>query len=54
MPEKENKKPSDLLEESKNRADDDSDGDDGDDGGFTDAVIELTKKINKDNCYEHH
>ncbi|MCH5269672.1 MAG: hypothetical protein J1E83_02890 [Lachnospiraceae bacterium] len=51
MSEKENEKLPDFLEESDNKTDD---GSDGDDGGFGEAVLELTKKINKNNCLEHH
>lgn len=51
---KENEKLPDFAEESKNETDDGSDSDDGNVGGFADAVIELTKKINKDNCREYH
>lgn len=50
MLEKENEKLSDFAEESKNETDD---GSDGDEGGFEQAVLELTKKANKDNCLEH-
>lgn len=48
MLEKENEKLSDYAEESKNKADDDSGGDD----GFAQAVLELTKKADKNNCQE--
>lgn len=50
MLEKENEKIPELLEESKNKEDDDS-GDD--EGGFGAKVLELTKRLNKDNCLEH-
>ena len=51
MSEKENEKIPGFLEESKNKTDD---GSDGDDGGFGEAVIELTKKMNEENYLEHH
>ena len=51
MSEKENEKSPDFLEESKNKTDD---GTDGDDGGFGAAVLEITMKMNKNDCYEHH
>lgn len=49
MLEKENEKLSDYAEESKNKTDDDSGGDD---DGFAQAVLELTKKADKNNCQE--
>lgn len=45
MLEKENEELSDFAEESKNETDDGSD----DDGGFGAKVLELTKKIKKEN-----
>lgn len=48
MPDKENEKLSDFAEESKKKKDDDSGGDD----GFTQAVLEITKKANKNNQQE--
>lgn len=45
----ENEKLPDFLEKIKNKKDDDS----GDDGGFGAKVLELTKKLNKDNYLKH-
>ena len=51
MSDKENERLPDFFEKSKNKTDD---GSDGDDGGFGEAVLALTKKINKNNCLEHN